>query len=60
MFHKNTRALAVLFMLSLFATGAFAQGGAADLYPAGNGWRIVWSQSQRGQRPWSAPSGSGE
>ena len=29
MFHKNTRALAVLFMLSLFATGAFAQGGAA-------------------------------
>jgi competence protein ComEA len=27
MFHKNTRALAVLFMLSLFATGAFAQGG---------------------------------
>jgi competence protein ComEA len=29
MFHKNIRALAVLFMLSLFATGAFAQGGAA-------------------------------
>jgi competence protein ComEA len=29
MFHKNTRALAVLFVLSLFATGAFAQGGAA-------------------------------
>jgi competence protein ComEA len=29
MFHKNTRALAVLFMLSLFATGGFAQGGAA-------------------------------
>lgn len=30
MFHKNTRALAVLFMLSLFATGAFAQGGAGS------------------------------
>ena len=30
MFHKNTRALAVLFMLSLFATGAFAQGGTAN------------------------------
>jgi DNA uptake protein ComE-like DNA-binding protein len=30
MFHKNTRALAVLFMLSLFATGAFAQGGSAN------------------------------
>ena len=29
MFHKNTRALAVLFMISLFATGAFAQGGTA-------------------------------
>src|SRR5579864_8054045 len=29
MFHKNTRALAVLFMLSLFATASFAQGGAA-------------------------------
>jgi len=29
MFHKNTRALAVLFMLSLFATGAYAQGGTA-------------------------------
>lgn len=29
MFHKNTRALAVLFMLSLFATGAFAQGADA-------------------------------
>ena len=29
MFHKNTRALAVLFVLSLFATGAFAQGGEA-------------------------------
>jgi DNA uptake protein ComE-like DNA-binding protein len=30
MFHKNTRAIAVLFMLSLFATGAFAQGGSAN------------------------------
>src|SRR6267142_5807287 len=27
MFHKNTRALAVLFMLSLFATASYAQGG---------------------------------
>jgi competence protein ComEA len=32
MFHKNTRILAVLFVLSLFATSSFAQGGAA---PAG-------------------------
>ncbi len=29
MFHKNTRALAVLFMISLFATASFAQGGTA-------------------------------
>ncbi len=29
MFHKNTRAIAVLFMLSLFATASFAQGGTA-------------------------------
>lgn len=27
MFQKSTRTLAVLFMISLFATGAFAQGG---------------------------------
>lgn len=30
MFQKNSRTLAVLFMLSLFATGAFAQGGAGS------------------------------
>jgi competence protein ComEA len=29
MFQKSTRTLAVLFMLSLFATGSFAQGGTA-------------------------------
>ena len=29
MFHKNTRILAVLFVLSLFATASFAQGGTA-------------------------------
>ena len=29
MFQKSSRTLAVLFMLSLFATGAYAQGGAA-------------------------------
>ena len=29
MFHKNSRVLAVLFMLSLFATMSFAQGGTA-------------------------------
>ena len=29
MFHKNSRALAVLFVLSLFATMSYAQGGTA-------------------------------
>src|ERR1041385_2315610 len=30
MFHKNSRVLAVLFMLSLFATASLAQGAAAS------------------------------
>lgn len=30
MFQKSTRTLAVLFMISLFATGAYAQGGSAN------------------------------
>lgn len=30
MFQKSSRTLAVLFMLSLFATGAFAQGGSGS------------------------------
>ncbi len=29
MFHKNSRVLAILFMLSLFATMSYAQGGTA-------------------------------
>ena len=29
MFHKNTRILAVLFLLSLFATASYGQGGTA-------------------------------
>jgi competence protein ComEC len=39
---------------------AFAAGGAAEVYPAGRGWRIVWAQPLRGQRPWTAPSDSDE
>jgi len=31
----------------------FASGGAAELYPAPSGWRLLWSQAVRGQRPWS-------
>jgi len=33
---------------------ALAAGGAAEVYRAGDGWRIVWSQPMRGRRPWSA------
>jgi competence protein ComEC len=39
--------------------GDFAGGGAAELYPAKGGWRVVWSEPLRGQRPWSL-SDSGE
>lgn len=31
----------------------FARGGSAELYRTASGWRIVWTQSLRGQRPWT-------
>ena len=31
----------------------FARGGAAELYRRPDGWRIVWTQPLRGDRPWS-------
>ena len=31
----------------------FARGGAAELYATASGWRIVWAQTLRGQRPWT-------
>lgn len=31
----------------------FARGGAAELYHRADGWRIVWAQPLRGDRPWS-------
>ncbi|KQW71559.1 competence protein ComEC [Phenylobacterium sp. Root77] len=31
----------------------FARGGSAELYREASGWRIVWAQDLRGQRPWS-------
>ncbi|WP_332768065.1 ComEC/Rec2 family competence protein [Phenylobacterium sp.] len=36
----------------------FARGGSAELYREPDGWRIVWAQDLRGQRPWTL-SGSG-
>jgi competence protein ComEC len=31
----------------------FAQGGSAEIYRAGAGWRVEWAQSLRGRRPWT-------
>lgn len=31
----------------------FNRGGSAELYRTANGWRIVWAQTLRGQRPWT-------
>ena len=31
----------------------FAQGGSAEIYRTGSGWRVVWAQSLRGRRPWT-------
>ena len=30
---------------------AFARGGAVEIFPQGAGWRLVWSQPLRGERP---------
>ena len=38
---------------------AFQRGGAAEVFPAGAGWRLVWSQPLRGQRPWSVSDSGG-
>ena len=37
--------------------GDFALGGAAEIYAAKGGWRVVWSQPLRGQRPWTGAGG---
>jgi competence protein ComEC len=31
----------------------FAQGGAAEVYRAAHGWRMVWANQSRGVRPWT-------
>jgi competence protein ComEC len=36
----------------------FARGGAAEVFRAPHGYRIVWAQPIRGQRPWSSGSAS--
>ncbi len=37
----------------------FARGGSAELYRTANGWRIVWAQDLRGQRPWTLSDSGG-
>ena len=34
----------------------FAIGGAAEVYRGKNGWKILWSQPLRGDRPWTGTS----
>jgi competence protein ComEC len=37
----------------VLTAGDFARGGSAELYREAGGWRVVWAQPLRGQRPWS-------
>jgi competence protein ComEC len=37
----------------------FDRGGAAEVFRAKTGWRVVWSQPLRGNRPWSTNAGGG-
>jgi competence protein ComEC len=32
----------------------FDAGGSAEIYPDGDGWRFVWANASRGERPWTA------
>jgi competence protein ComEC len=38
---------------TVLTTADFAKGGAAEVYGSPAGWRFVWSQPLRGDRPWS-------
>ena len=37
---------------------AFAAGGSAEIVRSGAGWRVVWSNAERGWRPWTSGSAS--
>ena len=43
----------------VFGREAFRRGGAAEIYPASSGWRVVWSQPLRGERPWTLSGSAG-
>lgn len=34
----------------------FAAGGSAEIYRADGGWRFVWANASRGERPWTVPA----
>ena len=38
---------------------AFERGGAAEVFASPGGWKIVWSQPLRGDRPWSVSDSGG-
>lgn len=37
----------------------FARGGSTELYRTESGWKIVWAQDLRGQRPWTISGSDG-
>ena len=37
----------------ILSAADFRKGGSAELYRRADGWRIVWAQPLRGQRPWT-------
>ncbi|RYF92425.1 MAG: ComEC/Rec2 family competence protein, partial [Caulobacteraceae bacterium] len=37
----------------ILSAADFRKGGSAELYRRGEGWRIVWAEPLRGQRPWT-------
>jgi competence protein ComEC len=43
----------------VFGREAFRRGGAAEIYASPGGWRVVWSQPLRGERPWTVSGSAG-
>lgn len=45
--------------VQVIGRAAFERGGAAEIFAAPHGWRIVWSQPMRGKRPWTISDSAG-
>lgn len=43
----------------ILSAADFRAGGSAELYREAQGWRIVWAQPLRGQRPWTISDSGG-